>query len=119
MNGRQCVFMPANPSRHARNSVTRQNFFFSSVHAPAEAPSRLSAAAIEGEKAPKNPSYAGSSAQIPPITVFPPVSEVAEDGGEHAGLLAAEPGGGVRFRQVAWVRSSLLAGVVTSQDKTQ
>ena len=29
----------------------------------------------------------------------------------HAGLLVSEPGGGVRFRQVAWVRSSSLAVV--------
>jgi hypothetical protein len=28
-------------------------------------------------------------------------------------------GGGVSFRQDAWVRSSLLAGVVTSQDKNR
>ena len=45
------------------------------------------------------------------------VSAGADERAFHAGLLTAKPGGGVSFRQVAWVRSSSLAGVMTSQDK--
>src|ERR1044072_9331570 len=42
-------------------------------------------------------------------------------GALHAGLCTRKPGGGVRFRQIAWVRSSTLAGSRsswTSRDKT-
>jgi hypothetical protein len=108
----------ANRPRHARNSVTRQNFFFSTVHGCADPPVYVRRGRGKARIAGENPSYAGISPQIPPITVFPPVSGACRRGDEHPGLLTSEPGGGVRFRQVAWVRSSLLAGVVTSQDKT-
>jgi hypothetical protein len=50
--------------------------------------------------------------------VFTAVSAPRGEGSPHPGLLTLKTGGGVSFRQVAWVRSSLLAGVVTSQDKT-
>ena len=61
-HGRRRHGSDANPPRHARNSVTRQNFLFLKVHRQRPGrPFGRPATAPGARKPPKNPRYAGNS----------------------------------------------------------